>query len=86
MQTVQTAPGGLAGWLLECFTALRARVQRAAIAPARELHVLETLSLGGRRQLTLVSCGDERVLVGCGADQVQTIVQIATPKAGAACR
>jgi flagellar biogenesis protein FliO len=48
------------------------------------MHVIETVSLGGRRQLSLVSCGDERFLVGCGADQIQTIVQIT--KAGTLCR
>ena len=43
----------------------------------RSLKVLETLQLGGRRQLMLVRCGQQQFLVGASADGVQTIVAVA---------
>lgn len=43
---------------------------------AKQLHLLEALSLGGKRQLLLVSCAGERFLVGGGLDSVQTIVRV----------
>jgi hypothetical protein len=38
--------------------------------------LVETLVLGGRRQLMLVSCGREHFLVGGGVDSVETIVRV----------
>ena len=38
------------------------------------MRVVETLALGGRRQLTLVVCGTERFLVGVSAESVDAIV------------
>ena len=43
---------------------------------ARTLRVVETLSLGGRKQLHLVSCAGKTFLVGGGADAVQCIVAV----------
>lgn len=64
---------GLAGWIIE-----RLRVSRGSRASERrEMYLLETLCIGGRRQLMLVECGGERFLVGGGMDTVETIVQIA---------
>lgn len=42
----------------------------------RSLRVLESLSLGGRRQLQLIRCGDAQFLVGCGTDSVDCIVPV----------
>jgi Flagellar biosynthesis protein, FliO len=41
------------------------------------LRVLETVSLGGRRQVFLLACGDERYLVGAGAETVGCMLRIA---------
>ncbi|WP_373694179.1 flagellar biosynthetic protein FliO [Edaphobacter paludis] len=40
------------------------------------MHLLETLSLGGKKTLMLVSCGGERFLVGGGLESVETIVPL----------
>ena len=73
-QKVQTStsPGGLAGWMLE---ALR-RLRRESQPKARLRHLVETLPLGGKRQLMLVSCGEEHFLVGCGSESLETIVRV----------
>ncbi len=47
-----------------------------SIAP-RQMKVVERVSLGGRRSLTLVSCGGRQFLVGCGSEQVNSIVVVA---------
>ena len=75
-QAQPSAGEGLADWLLQ---ALR-KVLRAARNPRRgrrtQMHLLESLSLGGRKQLMLVSCGGERFLIGTGADSIETIVPL----------
>ncbi|HZY60975.1 MAG TPA: flagellar biosynthetic protein FliO, partial [Edaphobacter sp.] len=65
---------GLAGHLLELIGGFRGR--RRAVA-ARQMHLVETLPLGGKRQLMLVECAGERFLIGGGLESVETIVQIA---------
>jgi hypothetical protein len=42
----------------------------------RQMQLIETLGLGGKRQLMLVSCGGERFLVGGGLESVETIVRV----------
>jgi len=42
----------------------------------RRMQVLETLTLGARKQLLLISCDGERFLVGTGSDQVNSIVRV----------
>ncbi len=42
----------------------------------RQMRVVETLSLGGRRQVHLVACAGQTFLVGCGADSVQCIAPV----------
>jgi len=37
---------------------------------------VETLALGGKRQLMLVTCAGESFLVGGGLDSVETIVRL----------
>lgn len=63
---------GLAEWLMAYVRAYRNR----SVSSSRELRLVETLSLGGRRQLLLVACGERRYLVGAGAESVETIVPI----------
>jgi flagellar biogenesis protein FliO len=38
--------------------------------------LVETLPLGGKRQLMLVTCGEEMFLVGGGPESVETIVRL----------
>ncbi|RXH56609.1 hypothetical protein GRAN_3466 [Granulicella sibirica] len=59
---------GVAGWLLGLIH------HRIAGSERRSLKVLETLNLGGGRQVALISCAGERYLVGMGSDSVETIV------------
>jgi flagellar biogenesis protein FliO len=40
------------------------------------MEVVETLALGAKKQLILVSCDGERFLVGTGPESVQTIVRV----------
>ena len=65
---------GLAGWLLA-----RIKAWGGKESSQRKMHILETLSLGGRRQMMLVVCDGERYLVGGGPDSVETIVRVAGP-------
>lgn len=65
---------GLAGYLLELVRGFRGRRRAAA---ARQMHLVETLPLGGKRQLMLVECAGERFLIGGGLESIETIVQIA---------
>jgi hypothetical protein len=61
---------GLMGRLLRQLGAL-SRPRSAA-----QLEVLETLSLGGRRQVFLIACGGERYLVAAGADSVSALERV----------
>ena len=72
---------GLAGWLLKAFF-----VWRAGVRPDRRKHmrVVETLALGTKNKLVLVSCGGERFLVGTGAESVGTIVRVRADAVGRA--
>jgi flagellar biogenesis protein FliO len=69
--------GGFAGWCIEMVHALwlGAKMRRGV---KKQMSVIETLSIGGRKQLVLVSCAGEQFLVGTGADSVQTIVRVHT--------
>jgi flagellar biogenesis protein FliO len=70
-----TKPGGFPGRVAECLRTLWL-VSGARPGAVRQMRLVETLSLGGKKQLLLVACGGERFLVGTGADSVQTIVRI----------
>jgi len=63
---------GLAGWVL-CL--LRSWRHQHKMQP-RQLRLEETLSLGGKRQLMLVTCAGESFLVGGGLESVETIVRL----------
>lgn len=65
---------GLAGWLLEVGARVLGRGRGQAVP--KQMRVVETLTIGVKKQLVLVSCGGERFLVGTGADSVGTIVRV----------
>jgi flagellar biogenesis protein FliO len=65
-------PRGLIGWIIARIRSTSGTQSRAP----REMHLVEKLTLGGKRQLMLVECGGERFLVGCGTDTVESIIQI----------
>ena len=64
---------GLAGWLLAVARHFRSADKRQA---RRHMRVVETLPMGPKRNLYLVSCDGERFLVGTGQESVQTIVRV----------
>ncbi len=69
---------GLAGLVLDLLRGWRG--ERAA--QRKHMRVVEALALGGRRQLMLVSCGEEYFLVGGGVDSVETIVRVKVDSVG----
>lgn len=69
---------GLASWVLGWLRGLGAQGRSVQ----RQMKLLETLPLGGKRQLMLVSCGGRQYLVGGGAESVQTIVCVAADADG----
>jgi Flagellar biosynthesis protein, FliO len=63
---------GFAGWaigLLRGWTSARTVQQK-------QLRLVETLPLGGKTQLMLVTCGEESFLIGCGSESVDAIVRV----------
>ncbi len=75
------ASQGLGSWVVG---ALQGRVRikwksTPSANPARahqKMELVETLSLGGKRQVMLIECQGERYLVGCGTDSVATIEKL----------
>jgi len=63
---------GLAGWVLSLLRGLRGRRE----VQQKQLRLVETLPLGGKRQLMLVTCAGESFLVGGGLESVETIVRL----------
>ena len=63
---------GLAGWAL----GLLQRGSRERGTRQKQLRLLETLSLGGKKQLMLVECAGETFLIGGGVESVQTMVRL----------
>ena len=66
--------GGLAGFVMDMVR--RGRSGLGAVRTEKQMKLVETLQLGGKRQVMLVSCGERRFLVGVGAECVQTIVAV----------
>jgi flagellar biogenesis protein FliO len=65
-------PNGVAGWI---WTLLRSwRSSRET--ESKQLHLVETLSLGGKKQLMLVSCAGQQFLVGGGLESVETMIRV----------
>ena len=69
---IEVGRTGLAGWVLGAIRGLR----NERHATTKQMHLLETLPLGGKRQLMLVSCGGERFLIGGGSESIETIVRV----------
>lgn len=63
---------GLAGWLSGVLQGLH----RQHPPVIKQMRLMETLSLGGKKQLMLVSCAGESFLVGGGLENVETIVRV----------
>lgn len=63
---------GLASWVLNLLRGWRSQCE----AQRKELRLVETLPLGGKRQLMLVTCAGESFLVGGGSESVETIVRL----------
>ncbi len=63
---------GFAGWMLELLRRFRSERK----SETRQLQLVETLPLGGKRQLMLVTCAGEYFLVGGGPESLETIVRV----------
>jgi flagellar biogenesis protein FliO len=63
---------GLAGWVLGLLRGWHGQRE----TQRKQLRLVETLSLGGKRQLMLVTCAGESFLVGGGMESVETIVRL----------
>lgn len=63
---------GLAGWVL----GLLRGWHRECRSDTRQMHLVETLALGGKRRLMLVTCAGEYFLVGGGPESLETIVRV----------
>lgn len=63
---------GVAGWVLALLRGCRGRREMQR----KQLRLVETLPLGGKRQLMLVTCAGESFLVGGGPESVETIVRL----------
>jgi flagellar biogenesis protein FliO len=67
-----SSPAGLATWLLDRLSGASAKRQVAT----KQMHLLETLPLGGKRNLMLVSCAGELFLVGGSFEGIESIVRV----------
>jgi len=68
--------GGLAGWVVGALQGrVRLKWRGGSRANVQQLQLLETLPLGGKRQVMLIACAGEHYLIGCGPDSVATIVK-----------
>jgi flagellar biogenesis protein FliO len=63
---------GLAAWMIGLLRGRRGQREMRR----KRLRLVETLSLGGKRQLMLVTCAGESFLVGGGTESVETIVRL----------
>ena len=73
----ERAPGGLLERTIRAVVGLAGGEWSGSRRPSkRQMEVLETLTLGPKKQLLLVRCNEERYLVGTGAESVQTMVRI----------
>jgi Flagellar biosynthesis protein, FliO len=70
--TVNSEAQGLAGWMLSLLRGWH----RQREGQHKQLRLVETLRLGGKMQLMLVTCAGESFLVGGGLDSVETIVRL----------
>jgi len=68
------AQGGLAAWLLASFR--NGFGGFGKVRSKRRMELIETLQLGGKRQLMLVLCDGRRYLVGAGGDSICSIAAV----------
>ncbi len=66
------AQKGLAGWIVGLVQGQWPGFK----SQQKQMRIVETLSLGGKRQLMLIECAGESFLVGGGLDNVHTIVRV----------
>ena len=78
----EAAMQGLAGWVLRTLSGLQQRTEKRHAR--KQMRVVETLPLGAKQRLLLVSCGGERFLVGTGPESVGTIVRVRPETGGLA--
>jgi flagellar biogenesis protein FliO len=64
----------LAAWVRSAVA--RALPRLAGARAERRMELIETLQLGGKRQLMLVSCDSQRFLVGAGGDSISSIMAL----------
>ena len=72
---------GVGVWLVE---SVREWLAGAPRQRKKQMRVVETLALGAKNKLVLVSCGGERFLVGTGSETIGTIVRVRGEAAGLA--
>jgi flagellar biogenesis protein FliO len=63
---------GLVGWVLDLLRSSRGQRE----VRQKQMRLVETLALGGKKQLMLVTCAGESFLVGGGLESVETIVRL----------
>jgi hypothetical protein len=70
-------PSGLLRWARKVFAVVAAgRWTGAQAGVQKHMSLVETLHVGPKKQVLLVSCDGEHFLVGTGPDSVDTIVRV----------
>ena len=69
---LQRGAKGTATWIGRLFAAIGIEIKSRSHRHSR-LQLIETLQLGGRRQLMLVLCDEQEYLVAAGPDSVHSI-------------
>jgi flagellar biogenesis protein FliO len=79
----ELAVGGLAELMVKGWRWWRARgVERQRRSATRQLFLLETMVLGPKQRVVLMRVGEERFLVGLGAEGVTSVVRVEQGLAG----
>jgi hypothetical protein len=65
------ADGGVVSWLQEMVGQMR-----NGSARRRRMRLIESLPIGGKRNLLLVDCGGRHFLIGTGSSGVQSIAPV----------
>jgi Flagellar biosynthesis protein, FliO len=71
-----TATSFEASGLVECVLSLLRGWRGEHAVQQKQLRLVETLALGGKRELMLVTCGEESFLIGGGPESVESIVRV----------
>jgi hypothetical protein len=79
-----TEPGGAVGLLMSGWRWWQARgLEQQRRTAKKELFLLETMVLGPKQRVVLMRCGNERFLVGMGAEGVTSVVRVEDDAASA---